>query len=191
MTGLFTVPQDLSMRKMVLRMERAARLKRESFEQLRDDPTAMVQALLVIPIVGICYGAGFALLGYFDAGFSTFQVLTVTLVGLLGSFIIAFIWSGTTFLVVTKLFHQPITYARLARPFLFAWSPGIIFILTLTPILVLSDLARAIGTAWMIIASVYAVKHSVGFSTQNSLLTFIISAVILLPIQLLIPILVG
>lgn len=166
-------------------------MRRENFEQLRDDPSATTQALLVIPIVGICYGAGFGLFGYFVAGFSVFETLLVTLIGLLGSFIVAFIWSGTTFLVVTKLFHQPIAYASLARPFFFAWSPGIIFILTLTPFPFLSDLARAIGTAWMIIASVYAVKHSVKFSTQNSLLTFIISALVLLPLQSLILTLIG
>src|SRR5215472_11947022 len=131
---------------MAVRMERAARLKRDTFEQLRDDPSATAQALLVIPIVGTCYGAGFGLFGYLVAGFTALETVLVTLVGLLGSLIIAFIWSGTTFLVVTKIFHQPISYASLARPFFFAWSPGIVFVLTLTPILVLSDLARVVGT---------------------------------------------
>jgi len=171
MTGLFATTQDFNLKKMGSRMSRAARLDGETFRQLRDDPSATAQSLLVVAIIGLCYGAGF---GFFLAGTSLLDVLTITLIGLFSALVIAFVWSGTTFLIVTRLFRRTIGYWGLSRPFFFSWAPGLLFVLMSGPITILFEVIRAVGVAWIGISSVFAVKHAVGFSTQQSMLTFII-----------------
>ncbi len=79
MTGPFATTQDFNLKKMGSRMLRAARLDGETFRELRDDPAVTAQSILVVAIIGLCYGAGF---GFFLAGTSILDVLTITLIGL-------------------------------------------------------------------------------------------------------------
>jgi len=184
MTGLFATTQDFNLKKMGSRMLRAARLDGETFRQLRDDPSATAQSLLVVAIIGLCYGAGF---GFFLAGTSLLDVLTITLIGLFSALVIAFVWSGTTFLIVTRLFRRTIGYWGLSRPFFFSWAPGLLFVLMSGPITILFEVIRAVGVAWIGISSVFAVKHAVGFSTQQSMLTFIICVILAVLIVSILP----
>ena len=184
MTGLFATTQDFNFKKMGSRMLRAARLDGETFRQLRDDPSATAQSLLVVAIIGLCYGAGF---GFFLAGTSLLDVLTITLIGLFSALVIAFVWSGTTFLIVTRLFRRTIGYWGLSRPFFFSWAPGLLFVLMSGPITILFEVIRAVGVAWIGISSVFAVKHAVGFSTQQSMLTFIICVILVVLIVSILP----
>jgi hypothetical protein len=176
--------QDLNLKKMGSRMLRAARLDGETFEQLRDDPSATTQSLLVVAIVGLCYGTGF---GFFLAGTSLIEVLTIALLGLFSAFAIAFVWSGTTFLIVTRVFRRTIGYWGLSRPFFFSWAPGLLFVLMSSPIIILFEVIRAVGAAWIAISSVFAVKHAVGFTTQQSMLTFIICVLLLVLVVSILP----
>ena len=184
MTGLFATTQDFNLKKMGSRMLRAARLDGETFRQLRDDPSATAQSLLVVAIIGLCYGAGF---GFFLAGTSLLDVLTITLIGLFSALVIAFVWSGTTFLIVTRLFRRTIGYWGLSRPFFFSWAPGLLFVLMSGPTTILFEVIRAVGVAWIGISSVFAVKHAVGFSTQQSMLTFIICVILVVLIVSILP----
>lgn len=176
LTGRFATTQDFNLKKMGSRMLRAARLDGETFRELRDDPSATAQSILVVATIGLCYGAGF---GFFLAGASLLDVLTLTLIGLLSAFVLAFVWLGTTFMIVTRIFRRTIGYWGLFRPFFFSWAPGVLFILMSSPIPILSEIFRAVSVAWIGIASVFAVKHAAGFSTQLSMLTFIICILIL------------
>jgi len=184
MTGLFATTQDFNLKKMGSRMLRAARLDGETFRQLRDDPSTTAQSLLVVAIIGLCYGAGF---GFFLAGTSLLDVPTITLIGLFSALVIAFVWSGTTFLIVTRLFRRTIGYWGLSRPFFFSWAPGLLFVLLSGPITILFEVIRAVGVAWIGISSVFAVKHAVGFSTQQSMLTFIICVILVILIVSILP----
>ncbi len=184
MTGPFATAQDFNLMKMGSRMLRAARLDGETFRQLRDDPSATAQSVLLVAIIGLCYGAGF---GFFLAGTSLLDVLTITLIGLFSALAIAFVWSGTTFLIVTRLFRRTIGYWGLSRPFFFSWAPGLLFVLMSSPITILFEVIRAVGAAWIGISSVFAVKHAVGFSTQQSMLTFIICVLLLLLLVSILP----
>jgi len=171
MTGLFATTQDFNFKKMGSRMLRAARLDGETFRQLRDDPSATAQSLLVVAIIGT----------------SLLDVLTITLIGLFSALVIAFVWSGTTFLIVTKLFRRKIGYWGLSRPFFFSWAPGLLFVLMSGPITILFEVIRAVGAAWIGISSVFAVKHAVGFSTQQSMLTFIMCVILVVLIVSILP----
>lgn len=168
-------------------MLKAARFDGETFRELRDDPSATIQAVSLVAIIGLCYGAGLGIFGFFIAGTSLVDVFTITLTGLLSALVIAFVWSGTTFLIVTRLFRRAIGYWGLSRPFLFSWAPGLLFILMFTPITIVFEIVRAVSAAWIGIASVFAVKHAAGFSTQQSMLTFIICVLLLILIVSIFP----
>jgi len=113
----FATRQDLNVKKMLSRILNAARLDGDTFRELRDDSSATVQSVSLVAIIGLCYGAGLGFFGFFVAGISLLDVFTIILIGLLSAAIIAFVWSGTTFLIVTKLFRRTIGYWGLARPF--------------------------------------------------------------------------
>jgi hypothetical protein len=187
MTWPFATGQDLNLKKMVSRMLKAARLDGDTFRELRDDPSATAQSIFLVATVSLCYGAGLSLFGFFVAGISAIELLTSTLTDLLVGIGIALVWSGITFLIVTKLFRRTIGYWGLARPFFFSWAPGLLFILMSSPIPIISEIIRAAGTAWIGVASVFAVKHAAGFSLQQSMLTFMIGALVLIFIQSLVP----
>ncbi len=167
-------------------MLQAARLDGDIFRELKNDPSTTVQSVSIVAIIGLCYGAGLGFFGFFVAGISLLNTLTITLVGLFSGIIIAFVWSSTTFLIVTKLFRRTIGYWGLARPFFFSWAPGLLFILMVSPIPTISEIIRAAGTTWIAVASVVAVKHAAEFSAQQSMLTFIISIIVLIFIQSLV-----
>lgn len=188
MTWPFYKRQDFNLKKMGSRMLKAARFDGETFRELRDDPSATIQAISLVAIIGLCYGAGLGIFGFFIAGTSLAYVLTIALTGLLSALVIAFVWSGATFLVVTKLFRRIIRYWGLSRPFFFSWSPGLLFISMSSPIPAVSEIMRAVGAGWIGIASVFAVKHSAGLSAQQSMLTFIICILILVLILSILPI---
>jgi Yip1-like protein len=175
-TGLFTTGQNFDLRKMGSRMLMAARLDRETSMELRDDSSATAQSLSLVILVALCYGIGFSLFGLFNGAILDLEVVgIITLASVLAGVAIAFVWSGTTFLIGTKLFHKKISYWGLARPFFFSWSPGLLFIITSAPIPVISEIILAVATAWIGIASVFAVKNAMGISSQQSMLVFITS----------------
>jgi hypothetical protein len=180
MTWPFATRQDLNLRRMISRMLKAARFNGDTFRELRDDSSATVQSVSLVAIIGLCYGAGLGFFGFFVTGISLLDAFTIVLIGLFSAVIIAFVWSGTTFLIVTKLFRRTIGYWGLTRPFFFSWTPGLLFILMSSPIPVISEIIRVAGTAWIGVASVFAVKHAAGFSAQQSMLTFIIGVLVLI-----------
>src|SRR5256712_12770665 len=187
MTWPFAPRQDLNLKRMLSRMLKAARLDGDTFRELRDDASTTVQSVSLVAIIGLCYGGGLGFFGFFVDGISLLDTFTIILIGLFSAVIIAFVWSGTTFLIVTKLFRRTVGYWGLSRPFFFSWAPGLLFILMSSPITILFEIIRAVGAAWIGIASVFAVKDAAGLSTQQSMLTFIICVLLLVPIVSILP----
>jgi hypothetical protein len=184
MTGLFAAKQDLNIKRMVTYMIGAAKFNADTFKQLRDDSATTLQSIILVPIIGLCYGIGLGLNGFFVAGFSMNETVLVTLLSLVSAGIIAIIWSITTFLIVTKLFNRSIGYPSLTRPFLFSWTPGVLFIVLLSPNPIVSEGFRILATAWVGVASIFAVRHASGLTLQQSMITFIVSILILVFAQI-------
>jgi len=161
-------------------MVKAARFNGDIFRELRDDPSATAQSVSLVAIVGVCYGTGLGLFGFFIAGISMLEVFTIALLGSSVAIVIALVWSVTSLLIVRKVFRGRIGYWKFARPFFFAWTPGLLFILMSGPIPIVFEVVRATSTVWIGIASVFAVKNAVGISTQQSMLTFMTSTVSLI-----------
>jgi hypothetical protein len=180
--------QDLNINRMGSRMLRAARLNGDTFRELRDDPKATVQSLLLVAIIGLCYGAGLGSFDFLLSGTSPLSVLSLAVLGFFSSLVLALVWSGITFLIVNKIFRRTIDYWALSRPFFFSWAPGVLFILMSAPVPILFEIVRAVGAAWIAIASVFAVKHATGVSIQQSMLTFIVCILIVVLVLSVLPI---
>lgn len=157
----------------------ALRLNGETFRELRDDQVATAQSIFIVAVASLCYGGGLSLSLFFLASLSAVDVIALTLADLIAGLAIAFVWSGVTFVIVTRVFHKKIDYLNLARPFFFSWTPGLVFIFMASPIAVVSELVRAIGTVWIVLGTVFAVKHAAGVSTIESVGTFTLCGLLL------------
>jgi hypothetical protein len=184
MTGLFAAKQNQSLKRMMAHMLGAAKFNADTFKQLREDPTTTLQSIILVPITGLCYGIGLGLYGFFIVSFSASETVLVILLSLISAGIIAIIWSLTTFLIVTKLFNRSISYPSLTRPFLFSWSPGLLFVLLSSPNSFVSEGIRILATAWVGVASIFAVRYAGGLTLQQSMITFIMSILILVFTQI-------
>ena len=161
-------------RTMLDRMVKSARLNRDPFLSLKEDPTATSQALTVLALAGASFGVGSAA----SIGYSIVGLILGAVIGAIVSIGLGFAWLSLTFLIGTKLFHGTSDYWSLARPVFFSTSPGLVFLLMSVPFV--SDIARAIGIAWMAISTVIAVKSALGLDNQRSLVIFIMVTLIIL-----------
>jgi Yip1-like protein len=157
-------------------MVKSARLNRDTFLSLKEDPAATGQALIVLSLAGASFGLGFAA----SIGSSAVGVLLGAVFGTVLGIALGFVWLSLTFLIGTRVFKGNADYWSLARPLFFATSPGLIFLIMSIPVSIVPDVARAIGVAWIAISTVIAVKTALGLDTQRSLLIFIIVTFIVL-----------
>lgn len=179
MTGLFRAKQDLSLRTMISRMLGAAKFNGNTFKELRGNPSTTLQTLTLAPTIGLCYGVGLGVFIFLEAGLPLIEGVLLIILSLVSACIIAFLWSAITYALVTKLFRRTISYPNLARPFLFSWTPGLLFIMLSIPNPFVSEFFRVVATAWVAIASIFAVRHAAELTIQQSMMTFIISVLIL------------
>ena len=161
---------------MLDRMVKSARLNSTNFLSLKDDPTATGQALVVLALAGTSFGIGFTM----SIGVTSLWVLLGAIIGAVIGIVLGFVWVSLTFLIGTRIFRATSDYWSLARPIFFASSPGLVFLLMLIPESFVSDIARAVGVAWIAISTVVAVKAALGLDSQRSLLTFILVTLIVL-----------
>ena len=66
----------------------------------------------------------------------------------------------------------------MARPIFFSVTPG--FLLVLSSIAEVRQFISPIIAGWIIIINVFALKHSMGFSNQKSLVTLTVGALIMI-----------
>lgn len=161
-------------RTMLDRMVKSARLNRDTFLSLKEDPSATKQALIVLALAGASFGIGFAA----SIDYSFTGIILGAVIGAIVSIGLGFAWLSLTFLIGTRVFHGTSDYWSLARPVFFATSPGLVFLLAMVP--AAADFARAIGIAWIAISTVIAVKTALGLDNQRSLAIFIVVTFILL-----------
>lgn len=161
---------------MLDRMVKSAKLNRDTFLSLKEDPTATSQALIVLALAGASFGVGFAA----SIGFNTLGVLLGAVLGVIVGVALGFVWLSLTFLIGTRVFRGTADYWSLARPLFFATSPGLVFLIMSIPASFVQDTARAVGVAWIAVSAVAAVKTALGLDTPRSLLIFIMVTFIVL-----------
>ena len=164
------------LRTILYRMGRSARLDGKIFRSLREDTKATRQSILVLGLAGLLFGIGTA----FSLGVDPYGVLVVAILGTVATILIGFIWLTLTYLVGTRVLGGTSNYWGLARPFFFAFSPAPLLLLMLVPVWPVPELALSAAVLWISVASVFAVKNSLGIDTQRSLVSFIVAALLVI-----------
>jgi len=179
------------------RMIRAARLDPSLYGEVRDDPEALRQAILVVLLTAVATGIGF--------GEGDLQLIAKSAIfAMLGWFLSA----QLTWLVGTRLLPErtpaleargdgksgdpvegaagaPATPAQLLRTIGFANAPGLVRLLGFVPELRMMVLVGT--TAWMLVATVIAIREGLGFrSTARAAAVYLIIQVLAAPLVLLV-----
>ncbi|MCG8470030.1 MAG: YIP1 family protein [Gemmatimonadetes bacterium] len=146
------------MKSFAERMIGAATLDVPTYEEVEHDESATGQAAGVVVIVAVCGAIG--ALGQGGGGIVSRSV---------GALLMWAIWSGVTFFIGTRLFAGTATWGELLRTIGFAQSPGVLFILGAVPLI--GGLAGAVGSIWVLIAGIIAIRQALDFDTGKALLT--------------------
>lgn len=162
-------------------MLKVARFDAATLRDLKEDEKATGQSVAVVALAGTSYGLGIALIDTANQGvFSVTALALGTLLGVMTSLFAALVWSITTFLIGTKLFKGSTSYWGLVRPLFYSASPALLFVLIAIPVMPVRQVVGAVVWGWTLIGGVFALKHSMGFSSQRSMLTFIVAVGILI-----------
>ena len=175
------------------RMLRAAKLDPQLYEEVEADANSIGQALLVVVLVSLARGIGDGFTAAMKGGQEGLVLFVSGLAwGVIGYLIIWFIFSLLCFWLGTSLFKGPQTRSSLGellRTLGFAFSPGVLNILSFIPVI-----GPAIPFAtfiWALIASVIAVRQACDFTTGKAVGTVIVAAIVPLIIMILLAMLIG
>lgn len=138
------------------RMIRAAKLDTALYEEVERDTTAMGQATGVVVLSSLAAGIG----SFSTTGISGLLIGTIT--ALIGWYV----WAFITYLVGTKVLPEAQTSAdqgQLLRTIGFSSSPGVIRILGIIP--GFYWLTSLVGSVWMLVAMVIAVRQALDYSS--------------------------
>ena len=141
---------------MIQRMIGAALLRTEIYEEVEEDRSATLQAMLVVVIVALATG-----IGSFASGGVRGLILGI-IVGLVGWAI----WAWLTYFIGTKLFRTPDTHAdwgELARTLGFAQSPGVLRVLGFLP--VVGTVIFVVVSLWQLAAMIIAIRQALDYTS--------------------------
>jgi len=151
------------------RMQRAARLDREFYEEIEADRSATNQALLVVVVVAIASGIG-------AAAFAGLGNLVVGLVGGIMREIFGWaVFSFAAYYVGTRMFAGRATWGGLLRTLGFAHAPGVLYLFAFIPLV--GGMVTFVAFVWTLLASYVAVRQSHKLDTGQTIATVIIAAV--------------
>ena len=146
------------MTSLIQRMIRAAKLDTNLYEEVEADHKAMRQAMFVVVLSSIATGIGAGRL------LSVGGMIVMSITALISWYA----WAYLTYFIGTRLLPEPQTHAdhgQLLRTLGFAASPGLIHIAGFIP--GLGGLIIFIGSVWMLVATVIAVRQALDYSSTG------------------------
>ncbi len=152
-------------------MWKVSRLSSSTYLELRNDETATGQSIAVLFFASLSYAIGFGLL--FEP-FGLYGLVVGIMARLILSMFAALIWALIAFFLGTKLFQGKASFWQVARPLFFSATPGVFLVLIGIPFESFYRTVAAILAAWIIIGGVIALKNSMGFGYNRSMLTYIV-----------------
>jgi hypothetical protein len=148
-------------RSLIERMQGAALLNIDTYEEVEADETATGQAALVVVIVAIAQAIP-------AAGGGVALVIFSVISGILGWLA----WSGVTYLIGDKLLGGTATWGELLRTIGFAQTPGLLYVFGLVPHV--GRLLQFVIALWILVAGIIAIRQALDFSTGKAILTAIL-----------------
>ena len=164
---------------MLQRMIGAARLDGHTFEEVEDDSSATVQAMLVVIIVSIAAAIG----GLAAAD----NLVTGFIFGIVRGLVGWALWALVTFWVGTTILKTPETNAnwgQLARTTGFAQTPGILQVFAFIPFI--GGLIALIASIWQLVAMVKAVRHALDYESTLRAVGVVVIGFIIVIVPLII-----
>jgi hypothetical protein len=156
------------------RMIRAARLDVPLYNEVEADTNATSQALTVVVLVGVASGLG-AAIGELISGRQGGLAVGGLVAGIVRELIGWAVWSYVMYEVGTRLFHGTATYRELLRTLGFAYSPGVLLILSFIP--VLGGIIALVVGIWRIITGFVAVREALDIDTGKTIATIIVGII--------------
>jgi Yip1-like protein len=152
-------------------MLRVFRFNSGTYLEIRNDETATGQAIAALFLASLSYAIGFSFL---TESLDLYSLVVGALTQLIISMMAGLVWALMAFFIGTKLFQGKAKFWQLARPLFFSATPGIFLILIAIPIEPVYRTIAAVFAAWIIIGGVVALKNSMGFGYDRSMLTYIV-----------------
>ncbi len=177
-------PSRLQFGLMWSRMKKVARFDRAEVLELKENKTAMGQAVAILVFSSLSVGIGQTLLAEYPKNISAYGIIVGGLGGIIIGGFAALVWSGMLFLVGTKLFQGKTSFWELARPMFFSFSPALFFILIAIPVAVLYKTVAIVISAWVVASQGFVLKQVMGIDLRRTVLTFAVAFMILLFIYL-------
>lgn len=160
-------------------------MDRTEILELKENKTATGQSIAVLVFAALSIGVGSTVLNEFQQnGVSAYGLIVGALQGIITGCFAAFVWSGTLFLVGTKLFQGKTGFWELARPMFFAASPALLFILVAIPVSIFFQSVAIIVALWVVVLQGFVLKQVMGFDARRTVLTLAVGFMILLFIYL-------
>ena len=141
--------------KLVDRMIGAAKLDKETYEEVEADTSATRQALLVVTMVALATGIG-------SIGSGGIGFISGIVIGLVGWVM----WAWITYFIGTTLLKTSETHAnwgQLARTLGFAQSPGVLKVFAIIP--GIGGLIFFVVSIWQLVTMVVAVRQALDYTS--------------------------
>lgn len=155
---------------MIERIIRAARLDPKLYEEVEADKSATGSAMLVVILGSLAAGLGSLL----NAG--PLGVAFVTMMALINWGL----WAYMNYLIGARLLREPQTVAdwgQLLRPMGFAYSPGLILVFLIVPVVPLQLFIQLVGLVWVLAAMVVAVRQALDYrSTMRAVVVTVLGS---------------
>jgi Yip1 domain len=156
------------------RMLRAARLDVNLYEEVEADTNATSQALMVVVMASLAGGIG-AAIGAAMGGGRAVNPIGGLVGGVLSVLLGWAVLSYVMFFVGTRLFKGTATYGELLRTLGFAYSPGVLLVLSFIP--VVGGLIAAAVFIWRIATGFIAIRQALDLDTGNTIATIVVGII--------------
>jgi hypothetical protein len=140
------------------RMRGAAALDPATYEDVEHDPSATVQAAVVVGLTA----AAQAIAVSQNGRASIVGAVAAALVGWL-------IWAGIAYLIGVRVFGGTATWGELLRTLGFAQSPNVLAVFALLPLV--GWFVEAALFFWILVAAIVAIRQALDVGTARAILT--------------------
>jgi len=170
------------------RIMRAVRGEVALFEEVEKDQNATTEALIIVAIGALSLGIGSALGSAAMGGYPSGGLVSLV-AGVVSSLVGWAVFSFVAFFIGTKMFGADATWEEVLRTLGYAYTPMIIGIVAIIPIL--GGLVILIAGLWTLYLAFVAIRSALDIDTGKTIATIllsiiptiIIAALISLPLQ--------
>jgi hypothetical protein len=166
-----------------LRVWRSALLHADTYEEVEADKSSISQALIVVCVACLAAGGGVYLRGRSGAlsgdGLSLPWHMTIVMIEPIVSWLVS---SAFAYMVGATFFKGPETetdYLEVVRTTGFAYGPGVLFLFGGVGPEMLGLVAMGVGRAWVLVASIVAVRQALDFTTIRAIGTYGVSTLLM------------